>query len=119
VDDHERARKTLSDMISSLQLVVDAARKEASLTAEALKAIKLSADKLSAAHRDVDLYFDSVSTGLVKVNEEFTKGLQNTIRGANTEFHTHLTAAVAALREGIEELEITLGKNGASSPGKR
>jgi len=119
VDDHQKARKTLGDMVAALQLVVDAARKEASLTAEALKTIKVSADKLSTAHRDIEEYFDSVSTGLVKVNEEFTTGLQTTIRRANTEFHKHLTTAVGALREGIEELEVTLGRNVTSSPGKR
>jgi len=119
VDDHAQARNTLRDMISSLQLVVDSARKEASLTAEALKAIKLSADKLSTAHRDVDGYVDRVSNGLVKIGGEFTAELVKIIRGGNTEYLTHLTAAVGALREGIEELEVTLGKNGASSPGKR
>jgi hypothetical protein len=118
-EDHQKARKTLGDMVAALQLVVEAARKEASLTAEVLKVIKVSADKLSTAHQEVDEYFDSVSSGLVKVNAEFTKGLQATIRSANTEFQKQLTTAVGALREGIEELEVTLGRNGTNNQGKR
>ena len=119
IEEHQKSRKSLTEMVEALELVVASARKEASLTEDALKTINGSAEKLSRAHKDVEDYLDEVSTGLITVNEEFTSGLRSSIQVANLEFHKHLTTAVGALREGIEELEVTIGRIPANGTGKK
>lgn len=112
--DFRDSKQSLSSMLENVRAIVETARREASLTEDVLSRIEGSAQKLFAAQQQADGYLSSVSEVLTATHKEFSSNMRSTLKDVNTQFFDHLTTAVSKLREGIEELEATIGRIGGS-----
>jgi hypothetical protein len=116
--DYQRQREAVSTLVTELRSTVEAARKEASLTADVLARIESSATKLGTAQKQADEYLAGVSQVLGTAHTAFTTEVTRTLDRANTEFHTKLTQAVGMLSGAVQELEVTLAAMGNLAPVK-
>lgn len=106
--DYRANRDATASMLDQLRAVVESAKREASLTQNALDRIQMAAEKLSDAHRQTEDYLDGVSKVLAEAHEKFADGLSRTLDRANSDFHIKLSSAVKLLGSAVEELEATL-----------
>lgn len=119
IGDYRAAHETLADMVSALNETVDAARNEASLTTDILSRIDGAAAKLATAQDQADKYLDEVSQVLAGTHQEFASNMRATLGEANKQFYSSLSEATSLLREGIQELDATLGGFAGSPAAKR
>jgi ABC-type transporter Mla subunit MlaD len=108
VDEFKATRSAFAGMTADLRTTVEAAKREASVTSDLVNNLRLSADKLSAAHRDLEAYLDGVSDVLGRSHEAFAQNITTTLKQGNAEFHKELSTAVRLLSGGIQELSDTL-----------
>jgi hypothetical protein len=106
--DYRANREAMSTVLSDIRAVVEAARREASMTQETLARIQVAADTLSRAQNEANGYLDRVSGVLEETHAAFAAGMSRTLDRANTDFQKHLSSAVNLLRSSIGELETTL-----------
>lgn len=114
--DYRSNREATSSMLTEVRAVVEAAKREASLTQDALERIQFAATKLAEAQKEADAYLDGVSKVLTEAHGKFADGLTRTIDRANSDFHNKLSSAVGLLSGAIEELEVVISS--APSPRK-
>jgi hypothetical protein len=108
VDDHVAARESLASMVSELREIVEAAKREATITSNALSQIEASAEKLAGAQKQADEYLAGVTKVLTASHAEFSMALKNVLGDAHKEFFDRLTTATGLLRTAIEELAATI-----------
>lgn len=108
--DYRANREATAAMLNELRIVVESAKREASLTHEALERIQTAATKLGQAQKDAETYLDGVSGVLASAHEKFSDGLTRTLDRANGDFHTKLSNAVGMLSSTIKEFESTLAE---------
>ncbi|CRI66748.1 putative membrane protein [Thiocapsa sp. KS1] len=106
--DYGANRDATNTMLVELRAVVDAARREASMTQRVLDDIQTAATKLAGAQKDTELYLEGVSNILAQAQSTFNDGLTRTLDRANSDFHNKLSSAVGLLSSSIEELEASL-----------
>jgi hypothetical protein len=106
--DYRSTRDTLGRMVTELQATVDAAKKEASLTADVLSRIESATAKLVQAEAAADEYLEKVTDVLTEAHSSFAQAMRQTTTTATTEFYSQLSSATKLLGEGIRELESTL-----------
>jgi len=114
LSDYRANREATGSMLTELRAVVESARKEASLTQQALDRIQAAATKLAQAQQETETYLEGVSEVLADAHSKFADGLSRTLDRANSDFHTKLSSAVKLLSSAVEELEVSL--SGATSP---
>jgi hypothetical protein len=107
LNDYRATRDTVSQMISSLQATVEAARKEAAMTSDVLQRIEGATSKLAQAQHEADRYLERVSQVLAEAHQSFADNMTQTVSTANTQFHESLSKATGLLRDAIQELEVT------------
>lgn len=112
IDDHKITRDALASMVEQLKLVVDSARREASLTADVLKRIEDAARSLTAAQLQADQYLHGVSNVLTQAHQQFGTQVIGTLNAVNGEFHKHVERGTKALGGAIDELEQVLDRVG-------
>ncbi|MDM4765983.1 anti-phage ZorAB system protein ZorA [Pelomonas sp. SE-A7] len=117
--DYRLQRDAVAQLVTELRGAVDAARREATLTADVLARIEGSATRLGTAQRMADEYLEGVSKVLGEAHNSFATEVKRTLDKANTEFHTKLTQAVGMLHAAVGELEITLASMGNLTPARR
>ena len=117
--DYRLQRDAVAQLVGELRATVEAARKEASLTADVLVRIESSATRLGTAQKQADEYLQGVSKVLGEAHESFAIEVKRTLDKANTEFHTKLTTAVSMLASAVGELEVTLTSMGNMAPARR
>ncbi len=115
--DYRANREATASMLAELRVVVESAKREASLTQQALERINSAADKLANAQEESEDYLENISEVLATAHSSFSEGLTRTLDRANADFHTKLSTAVKLLASAIEELEVTL--SGTNSPDSR
>ncbi|WP_342131986.1 anti-phage ZorAB system protein ZorA [Hydrogenophaga sp. OTU3427] len=106
--DYKANREATASMLSELKSVVESAKREASMTQQALERIQSAASKLSEAQAQAEVYLDGVSEVLGAAHERFADGLTKTLDRANGDFHAKLSSAVGLLASAVEELEVSL-----------
>ncbi len=106
--DYKAARDSVVSMVGTLQLLIEQAKRDASMSGEVLKRIEASTAKLVAAQKETDAYLSRVSEVIGVAHESFSEGMSKAVGEANREFHQALSDSVKLLREGIQELESTL-----------
>lgn len=106
--DYQEQRRVMQQLMVEANAMVDAARKEASITEDVLKRIEQSAEGLAHVHTDFNHYLDGVNTVLSESNNAFRDAVTSTLREVNNEFHQDIGRAVKSLGSAIEELEATL-----------
>lgn len=107
--DYQSSRDAMVELVGSLQIIVEQARREASMTNDVLARIEAATGKLVEAQQQADLYLGKVSEVIGEAHESFSEGLTKAVGEANRDFHQALSDSVKLLREGIQELEDTLG----------
>jgi ABC-type transporter Mla subunit MlaD len=116
--DYQNHRTTVSSLVAELRATVDAAKKEATLTADILNRIENSAQRLSTAQLQADEYLDGVSRVLGDAHSSFATEVKRTLDKANNQFHEKLASATGLLHSSVEELGVTLGAMGNLTPKK-
>lgn len=110
--DYRIQRDAVAQLLAEVKVTVELARKEASLTGEALHCIEQSASKLGEAQKAADEYLDGVSHVLAKSSEAFRESVLNTLGKVNHDFHAKLSSAVGLLSTAVQELEVSLASVG-------
>jgi hypothetical protein len=108
LSDYRANREATGSMLAELRSVVESAKKEASLTQQALDRIQAAATKLAQAQQETENYLEGVSEVLADAHSQFADGLSRTLDRANNDFHTKLSNAVKLLGSAVEELEVSL-----------
>lgn len=106
--DYKAQRDAVGRLVTELRTTVELAKKEASLTADVLQRIELSASKLNEAQNQAKEYLEGVNRVLVQVHDGFRESITKSLSTANNEFHNKLSGAVGLLAGSIEELEQSL-----------
>ncbi len=114
--DYRANREATGTMLTELRAVVESAKKEASLTQQALDRIQAAATKLAQAQQETENYLEGVSDVLADAHATFAEGLTRTLDRANSDFHTKLSGAVRLLSSAVEELEVSLS---GATPARR
>ena len=114
--DYRSNREATGSMLTEVRAVVEAAKREASLTQDVLGRIQSAADKLAAAQEETEDYLEGISEVLAKAHGEFANGTTSTLNKMHSDFHDKLSGAVGLLSTAIEALGVTV--LGASSPRK-
>ena len=107
VGDYKNSRDTVTQLVGSLNLIIENAKKDASLTSDVIKSIEMSTSKLIEAQKQADTYLDEVSSVIEVSHESFSQGMAKAVGEANRDFHSALSSSVKLLRETIGELEAT------------
>ncbi|HRD97088.1 MAG TPA: anti-phage ZorAB system protein ZorA [Rubrivivax sp.] len=116
LSDYRANREATGSMLTELRSVVESAKREASLTQQALDRIQTAATKLAQAHHETENYLEGVSDVLADAHAKFADGLSRTLDRANSDFHAKLSCAVKLLSSAVEELEVSLS---GATPSRR
>lgn len=108
VADYRAARETFRTVVETLQLTVETARRDASLTSDVVTRIETAAQKLIAAQGEADTYLGKLNGVLAEAHEKFSDGMLMTVDKTNREFHEHLNRSTKLLAGTVAELEGTL-----------
>lgn len=108
MSDYRAARDAVSGMVQDLRSTVEAASREAALTADVLGRIEGATQKLATAQSEVEGFLDEVIEVIGTSHEKFADGMRTTVIEANRQFHKELTQATGLLKETIQELESAL-----------
>jgi hypothetical protein len=106
--DYKSVRDEVSHLVSELRATVEAAKMEATLTADVLARIEGATQRLIEAEREAEQYLEQVSNVLAKAHGEFASNIVSTLRQANMEFHQHLTIATKMLGDTVDGLSDVL-----------
>jgi hypothetical protein len=107
-DDYQASREAMLAQMSTLQMLAEQVRRDASMSGEVLGRIEAATAKLIAAQRDADEYLSKISDVIGVAHQSFSEGMTRAVGEANRDFHQALSDSVKLLREGIHELESTL-----------
>jgi ABC-type transporter Mla subunit MlaD len=107
--DYQEQRQAMGQLLGEMRSLVEIVRREGSMTADALKRIEASAERLSEAHKAADAYLDGVSRVLGDSSAAFRESVTSTLGQVNGQFHADLSRAVNLLSGAVQELETALG----------
>jgi hypothetical protein len=107
--DYKEQRQAMVQLLGEMRSLVETVRREGSMTADALKRIEASAERLSEAHKAADAYLDGVSKVLGDSSAAFRESVTSTLGQVNGQFHAALSTAVNLLSGAVQELETALG----------
>jgi ABC-type transporter Mla subunit MlaD len=107
--EYRQTRDAVGQMLSAVQSTVEAARREASMTADVLQRLNEASTRLSAAQRAADEYLEQVTNVLQTSHQAFAESMKRTLDVGNREFFDQVSTAIKLLRETILELEQTVG----------
>lgn len=108
VRDGADSRNAFRTILADLRLVLDNARREASMTTELVEGMEAAAAALSSARTEAAHYLEGVNEVLTKAHVSFAENIERTLREGNSQFHKEVALAVDYLRGAIEELGDTL-----------
>jgi len=108
VRDSADSREALRMMLSDLHVVLDNARREASMTTEMVAGMEAAATALASARTEAAHYLEGVNRVLTEAHASFAENIERTLREGNSQFHKEVALAVDYLRGAIEELGDTL-----------
>jgi len=102
--EYARTRDSFSLIVSDLRGTIENAKREASLTAEVVKALREASEQLTVAERQAQEYLAGISEVLGKAHQAFADSVERTLRTGNAQFHKELSDAVGLLSGGIQDL---------------
>jgi ABC-type transporter Mla subunit MlaD len=118
--DYRATQDAVGRMLTTVQATVEAAKRDASLTADVLQRLDASAGRLAVAQKAADEYLDSVTQVLAQAHQSFAESVTRTLNSGNKEFHDAMSSATKMLRETIQELDSVLtGLTPRASQGAR
>jgi hypothetical protein len=104
VRDQAGTRDSLAAMLEQLRASVEHARRETSLSGDALQRIDAAAQALGRASVDVEAFLDRIGDVLERSHGAFASGVQKTVDGIYNDFYGKLSEATQLLTEGVAEL---------------
>jgi hypothetical protein len=115
LDDYKLARSSMADLVDSMKVIVEQARKEANLTTDILLKFDNATQKLIAAQTEADNYLTKITevigashgaftSGMNISIDELRDGITDVVGKTNKDFHGNLTEAVTALKDGINDI---------------
>jgi hypothetical protein len=108
LSEHREVRNAVTTMVADLRAIVEAARRDATLTSQLVTTLDGAAGKLAQVQRQADDYLKGVSDTLTTAHEAFASSVASTLNQGNAAFHKELGTAVAMLRSAIQDLGDTL-----------
>lgn len=106
--DYHEVRTALGLMVTDLRGIVEAASREAGMTAQVAGTLESAANKLVAAQHEAENYLQGVNLALAEAHKSFAEHVGKTLQVGNAGFHRELAQAVDILRSAIQELGDTL-----------
>ena len=107
--EYRQTREAVAQMLSAVQMTVESARREASMTADVLHKLDEATKRLSEAEQDATEYLEKVSQILQTSLQTFSESTKRTLEEGNREFLNQMSTAVKLLHETVQELDQTLG----------
>lgn len=104
MSDYQEQRRAMQQLMGEAGTMVEAARKEASITESVLKRIEQSTQGLAQVHGDFDKYLDGVNAVLAESSQAFSNAITSILQEVNLKFKNDLDAAVNLLRSAIDGL---------------
>jgi DNA anti-recombination protein RmuC len=106
--DYARTRDAFVTMVGELKIVMENAKREASMTSEIISKMEAAAAQLGTAQRQSEDYLKGVNEVLVKVHDSFSENVHRTLREGNRQFQQELRDAVNLVSGAIKDLGDTL-----------
>lgn len=110
VASYDKTRSDVAAMASSLQAIIESAKREAGLSQKVVQDLDTAAAKFSEVQNDTQIYLDNVSDVLTKTFSKFSDGMGSALDRSRTEFDKSLAASVELLRSTIDDLDNALSK---------
>lgn len=104
LEDYGKTRDTFARMVSELNVTLDNAKRDASMTSALIGRIEAATSQLARAQTQSESYLKSVSEVLVKSHESFAENVGKTMRESNRHFQDELSKAVELLSGAIRNL---------------
>jgi hypothetical protein len=115
LDDYKLARSSMADLVDSMKVIVEQARKEANLTTDILLKFDNATQKLIAAQKEADEYLTKITEVIVASHGAFTSGMNKSIDDlregithvvgqSNSDFYDNLSQAVLQLQGGVKDI---------------
>jgi len=108
VADHAASRDVLASMLKEMGAIVENAKREAGLAADALTRIEAAAQGLGQAQRQAEEYLAEVTKILGATHEKYAASLASTMGDQYKLFFGHLSEAIGLLQGAIQELAISV-----------
>jgi DNA anti-recombination protein RmuC len=106
--DYARTRDAFVTMVGELKIVMENAKREASMTSEIIAKMEAAAAQLGTAQRQSEDYLKGVNEVLVKVHDSFSENVHRTLREGNRQFQQELRDAVNLVSGAVKDLGDTL-----------
>jgi len=117
IRDFGEQRESNERVVTEFRAILEAAKREASMTDDVLKRLEESSAKLKRAQLDAEEFLKGVSDVLTESTDVFRQTMAASLSEATTGFHDTLTqavqltaSAVGNLEDSVEDLNLTLQK---------
>lgn len=101
---HAQAYEAFAALVEDFKTTIDAAKRDAAVSAELVDRLQAAGAQLSSAQRKAEEYLRSVNDVLVQAHESFADGIERTLRESNRQFQLELSQAVSLLSGAIQDL---------------
>ncbi|MGE5466983.1 MAG: hypothetical protein ACM3Y9_06105 [Ignavibacteria bacterium] len=101
---HAQAHEAFAALVADFRATVEAAKRDAALSAELVDRLHAAAGQLSAAQRKSEDYLRGVNDVLVQAHQSFADSIERTLRESNRQFQAELSQAVSLLSGAIQDL---------------
>jgi DNA anti-recombination protein RmuC len=103
-----RSLKSLNQTLAVLQSVVASTQGEAAGRSQYLQDLKQQGERLQALNREVNEYLDQISSVLGKGFNEFSEGMERSLRKTLGDLDEELGSAVTRLAGGVDTMKESL-----------
>jgi hypothetical protein len=107
---YEKTRADVTEMMESLSLIVESAKRDAGVSKELVAELEAAAAKFNIVQKNTDIYLDRVSGVLEDTFSKFTDSMRQALDKSRANFDASLAEAVRMLRATIEDLDEGLSK---------
>jgi hypothetical protein len=111
VVDHAGTRDALAKMIEEMRGIVENAKREAGIGADAISRIEAASQGLGQAQKQAEDYLNEVTRILSATHEKYSTSLSSALQEQYKAFYSRLSEATGLLRAAIEELAVTVQPN--------
>lgn len=108
MNQYRETRDSFSGIVENLRGIIEAAKREASMTTEIVERLSSATEKLVDAQETADAYLEGISSVLQEAHGTFAENIQRTLHTGNAQFHKELATAVGHLKGAIQDLGDTL-----------
>lgn len=108
MDQYRATRDSFAGIVENLRVLIETAKKDASMTSEIVGRLSSATEKLADAQETTEGYLEGISSVLAEAHGTFAENIQKTLHTGNAQFHKELATAVGHLKGAIQDLGDTL-----------